>query len=196
MAATTWCTRVIVRVRAWPKCMTLDADIIYVLEGSATVRDRRHGGEWQDDRAERDSRHHRSPMARFVASRRATCSSCRMERLIGSRTSPVHSTTTSSRFVDRKEEMIMTRLLPFLAAVLATALLWTISASGQMTADAPAVRPDAIVNLATDEGAALVRGAVALQRRGEVARAGRTVSPDRHRRRTPVPPTSTTRAGR
>jgi gluconolactonase len=32
------------------------------------------------------------------------------------------------------------------------------TAFAQITADAPAVRPDAIVNLATDEGAALVRG--------------------------------------
>ena len=31
-------------------------------------------------------------------------------------------------------------------------------AFAQVTADAPTVRPDAIVNLATDEGAALVRG--------------------------------------
>ena len=52
----------------------------------------------------------------------------------------------------------MTRRLPFLAAVLATALLWTMSASGQVTADVPGIRPDAIVNLATAEGASLVRG--------------------------------------
>ena len=64
----------------------------------------------------------------------------------------------------------MTRRLPFLAAVLATALLWTMSASGQVTADAPGIRPDAIVNLATAEGASLVRGAVAVQRRERSSR--------------------------
>jgi gluconolactonase len=52
----------------------------------------------------------------------------------------------------------MTRRFSFLVAVFATALLSTTSASGQVTADAPGVRPDAIVNLASDEGVSLVRG--------------------------------------
>ena len=52
----------------------------------------------------------------------------------------------------------MTRRLFVMAAALATALLWTPSASGQVTADVPGIRPDAIVNLASDEGVSLVGG--------------------------------------
>jgi len=54
--------------------------------------------------------------------------------------------------------MIMTRRLPFLLAALAAAALSTPSALAQVTADAPGIRPDAIVNLASDEGVSLVRG--------------------------------------
>ena len=52
----------------------------------------------------------------------------------------------------------MTRRLPFLLAALAAAALSTPSALAQVTADAPGIRPDAIVNLASDEGVSLVRG--------------------------------------
>jgi gluconolactonase len=48
------------------------------------------------------------------------------------------------------------RLLACLGVLLVP--LSAATAFAQITADAPAVRPDAIVNLATDEGAALVRG--------------------------------------
>jgi hypothetical protein len=52
--------------------------------------------------------------------------------------------------------MIMTRCIPFFVA--AVALLQPSSVAAQVTSDAPAIRPDAIVNLATDEGVALVKG--------------------------------------
>ena len=52
----------------------------------------------------------------------------------------------------------MTRRLRFPVAAITTALFWTTPASGQVTADAPGIRPDAIVNLASDEGVSLVRG--------------------------------------
>jgi gluconolactonase len=54
--------------------------------------------------------------------------------------------------------MTMTRRLPFLLASFAATALWTTSALAQVTADAPGIRPDAIVNLASDEGVSLVRG--------------------------------------
>ena len=44
------------------------------------------------------------------------------------------------------------------AIVAGISLAFSASARAQVTADAPAVRPDAIVNLATEDGAALVRG--------------------------------------
>jgi len=46
----------------------------------------------------------------------------------------------------------------FTPIVLVAALLWAGPASAQVTADAPVVRPDAIVNLATPEGVSLVAG--------------------------------------
>ena len=85
----------------------------------------------------------------------------------------------------------MTRRLPFLAAVLATALLWTMSASGQVTADVPGIRPDAVVNLATAKGASLVRGEWRYSD-ARVVEAERTTTSSR----TPESPLLTTRAGR
>jgi len=52
----------------------------------------------------------------------------------------------------------MTRRFQFLVGAIAAALFGTTPASGQVTADAPGIRPDAIVNLASDEGVSLVRG--------------------------------------
>jgi gluconolactonase len=53
----------------------------------------------------------------------------------------------------------MTRLMSrAVIAALVSTLLLAVAAQAQVTSDVPAVRPDAIVNLASDEGAALVAG--------------------------------------
>ena len=53
----------------------------------------------------------------------------------------------------------MTRLMSrAVIAALVSTLLPAVAAQAQVTSDVPAVRPDAIVNLASDEGAALVAG--------------------------------------
>jgi len=54
--------------------------------------------------------------------------------------------------------MIVTRRLPSLLAAFGAAALSTTPVLAQLTADAPGIRPDAIVDLASDEGVALVRG--------------------------------------
>ena len=51
----------------------------------------------------------------------------------------------------------MTNMTTLVKAALAASLLMT-PVHAQVTADVPAIRPDAIVDLATDEGVALVRG--------------------------------------
>src|SRR5262245_26508088 len=52
----------------------------------------------------------------------------------------------------------MTRLLSRAVIAALTSLILTATAQSQVTADAPQVRPDAIINLASDEGVALVNG--------------------------------------
>jgi gluconolactonase len=52
----------------------------------------------------------------------------------------------------------MIRCLLFLLAAVAAVPLSSTTAWGQVTADVPGIRPDAIVNLASDDGASLVRG--------------------------------------
>ena len=52
----------------------------------------------------------------------------------------------------------MTFRAPLLLAAVAAASLSATTASAQITSDVPGLRPDAIVNLASDEGVALVRG--------------------------------------
>ncbi len=52
----------------------------------------------------------------------------------------------------------MIRQIPVLLLAFTTTSLATMPAGAQVTADAPGIRPDAIVNLASDDGVALVRG--------------------------------------
>ena len=52
----------------------------------------------------------------------------------------------------------MTRRIPFLFTATLAVLALTTSTQAQVTSDVPAIRPDAIVDLASDEGVSLVRG--------------------------------------
>ena len=135
----------------------LDADIIYVLEGSATFVT---GGTVENGKTtapneirgsaitDGEVRSHHQGRRAHRAQRNAAL---------------VQGRLRSAQLLRRQgpligaEVMIMTRRLRSCSPSARRRLSDDVRA-GQVTADVPAIRPDAIVNLASDEGAALVRG--------------------------------------